>query len=189
MVVAEYRRILPYLAPYRRRLLFVLFISLFSTILGLGQPYVSKLLIDEALLRRNPQVLWISAALMVALTVLGFVFNILASYRYVRVSADALFDMRLALYRHLQGLSPRYYARARLGYIVSRLNNDIAEVQRVSADTILASVANIVFLAGSVAIMLWLNWKLFLLSVSLLPLSAAALRHYQRRLADRKSVV
>ncbi len=183
MVFAEYRRILPYLAPYWRRLLFVLSISLFSTVLGLGQPYVSKLLIDEALLRRNPRALWVAAVLMVALTVFSFIFSILSGYRYVQISAAVLFDMRLALYRHLQALSPRYYARARLGDIVSRLNNDIAEVQRVSSDTILASVANVVFLAGSVAIMCWLNWKLFLLSVALLPLSAVALRHYQRRLA------
>ena len=52
----------------------------------------------------------------------------------VRVSAEILFDMRLALYRHLQRLSPRFYARTRLGDIVSRINNDIGEIQRVAAE-------------------------------------------------------
>jgi ATP-binding cassette subfamily B protein len=179
----EYRRALAYVLPYWRRLVFVLIISLCSTILGLAQPYIAKLLIDEALLRRNLRALVTVAALMIVITVLGFVFNILASYRYVAVSADVLFDMRLAVYEHLQRLSPRFYARTRLGEIVSRINNDVAEVQRVAADTMLALVANVVFLIGSVVIMLWLNWQLFLLSVALVPLSVVALRHYQRRLA------
>src|SRR6266849_5154203 len=182
-LLAQYRRAIAYIAPYWPRLVPVVAISLFSTLLGLAQPYISKLLIDEALLRRNLRALIAVSALMMGITVLGFVLSILSSYRYVRVSAQVLFDMRLALYRRLQSLSPRFYARTRLGDIVSRINNDIAEVQRVSADTLLALLANVVFLAGSVAIMLWLNWRLFLLSVALLPLSVVALRHYQRRLA------
>jgi ATP-binding cassette subfamily B protein len=178
----EYRRAIVYVLPYWRKLVFVLIISLFSTILGLAQPYIAKLLIDEALLQRNLRALVTVAALMIVITVFGFVFNILASYRYVAVSADVLFDMRLAVYEHLQRLSPRFYARTRLGEIVSRINNDVAEVQRVAADTMLTLVANVVFLIGSVVIMLWLNWQLFLLSVALVPLSVVALRHYQRRL-------
>jgi ATP-binding cassette subfamily B protein len=181
----DYRRALAYIVPYWRRLALVLAISLISTLLGLTQPYIAKLLIDEALLRRNRQTLLLVAALMAAVTVLSFALNILSSYRYVAVSADVLFDMRLALYRHLQTLSPRFYARTKLGELVSRINNDIGEVQRVSADTLLALLGNIVFLMGSVAIMLWLNWRLFLLSVALVPLSVAALRHYQRRLTGQ----
>ncbi|MBI3666711.1 MAG: ABC transporter ATP-binding protein [Acidobacteria bacterium] len=179
----EYRRVLAYIAPYWRRLAVVLGVSLFSTVLGLTQPYIAKLLIDEALLRRNLRALVFVAGLMVVVTVLGFLLNILSSYRYVKVSAEVLFDMRLALYRRLQALSPRFYGRTRLGEIVSRINNDIGEIQRVSADTVLSLVASLVFLGGSVAIMLWLNWRLFLISAALLPLSASALRHYQRRLA------
>ena len=181
----EYRRAFAYLTPYWKRLTLVLVVSLVSTLLGLAQPYITKLLIDEALLRRNFSALWQIAALMVAVTVFGFALNILSSYRYVSVSAEVLFDMRLALYRHLQRLSPRFYARTRLGDIVSRLNNDIAEIQRVAADSLLAVLANVVFFLGSVTIMLWLNWRLFLLSIVLVPPSVLALRHYQSRLTGQ----
>lgn len=174
---------LAYIAPYWRKLVLVTAISLVATAVGLAQPYISKLLIDEALLRKNFRALVLVAGLMVAVTVLGFVLNIVSSYQYVRVSASVLFDMRLALYRHLQKLSPRFYARTRTGDIVSRINNDIAEVQRVSADSILSLVSNAVFLCGSTAIMLYLNWRLFLVSALVLPLSLAALSHYQRRLS------
>lgn len=184
-MLGEYRRALVFVLPYWRRLVLVLIISLFSTVLGLVQPYIAKLLIDEALLRRDLRALAWVALLMIVVTVLGFVFSILASYRYVAVSADVLFDMRLALYEHLQKLSPRFYARTKLGEIVSRINNDVAEAQRVAADTLLALVSNLIFLAGSVAIMLWLNWQLFALSVALVPLSVFALRRYQRRLTGQ----
>src|SRR5205823_2631825 len=88
----------------------------------------------------------------------------------------------LALYAHLQGLSPRYYAHARLGDIMSRINNDIGEIQRIAAETVLAWVGNVLFLAGSIAAMLWLDWRLFLVSVALVPASVWALGQYRGRL-------
>jgi len=180
----DYRRIFDYILPYWRRLALVLAISLVSTLLGLAQPYITKLLIDEALLRKNFQALTVVAALMVVVTVLGFALNIASSYRYVAVSAAVLFDMRLAVYRHLQRLSPRFYTRTKLGEIVSRLNNDISEIQRVAADTLLAAISNLIFLVGSVTIMLLLNWKLFLVSILLIPVSVIALKHYRAKLSS-----
>ena len=73
--------------------------------------------------------------------------------RYTRVSADILFDMRLAMYRHLQRLSPRFYARTRLGDIMSRINNDIGEIQRIAAETALAWFGNVLFLVGTVGML------------------------------------
>ena len=181
---SDYRRILTYILPYWRRLTLVLALSLVSTLLGLAQPYITKLLIDEALLRKNMQALATVAGLMVLVTVLGFAMNIASSYRYVAVSAAVLFDMRLAVYRHLQRLSPRFYTRTKLGEIVSRLNNDISEVQRVAADTLLAAISNVIFLVGSIAIMVLLNWKLFLLSIVLIPVSIITLKHYRARLSN-----
>ena len=180
----DYRRIFKFILPYWRGLSLVFALSLVSTLLGLAQPYITKLLIDEALLRRNVTALTTVAALMVAVTVLGFALNIFSSYRYVSVSASVLFDMRLAVYEHLQKLSPRFYTRTRLGEIVSRLNNDISEVQRVAADTLLAAVSNVIFLVGSIVIMLMLNWKLFLLSILLIPISLIALKHYRAKLSS-----
>jgi ATP-binding cassette subfamily B protein len=180
----DYARLKIFLRPYTARLILILSISLFATALGLVQPYISKLLIDTALLRRDWRALCWVAGLMFAATVLGFLVNILASYQYVRVSAAMLFDMRLALYRHLQTLSPRFYAKWRLGDLVSRLNNDIGEVQRVSADSLLSVLSNVTFLVGSIGMMLWLNWRLFLLSIALVPLCLWTFAHYQQKLTD-----
>jgi ATP-binding cassette subfamily B protein len=179
---AQYKRALAYVVPYWRGLLAVIVLGLFSTAVGLVQPYISRLLIDDALLRRNLHALTMIAIAMVVVTVVGFAFNIASSYFYIRLSAETLFDMRLAVYRHLQQLSPRYFAQRKLGDIVSRINNDIGEVQRVCSDTLLSVLSNVLFLVGSIAIMSWLNWRLMLASVALLPVGVFALRHYQGRL-------
>jgi ATP-binding cassette subfamily B protein len=187
--LAGYRRALRFIVPYWTRLVFVLLVGIAATGFGLLQPYISKLLIDDALLKRNLRMLLVVSGLMFGVTVLGFVLNILSSYQYVRVSASVLFDMRLALYRHLQTLSPRFWARAKLGDVVSRINNDIAEVQRVSADSLLSVLSNVVFLIGSAAIMIALSPRLFLVSVAAVPVSIWALQHYQHRLVARVRAV
>lgn len=184
-----YRRALRFIVPYWGRLVFVVLVGIVATGFGLLQPYISKLLIDDALLKHNFRMLLIVSGLMFGVTVLGFVLNILSSYQYVRISASVLFDMRLALYRHLQTLSPRFWAGRKLGDVVSRINNDIAEVQRVSADSLLSVLSNVVFLIGSAAIMVTLSPRLFLVSVAAVPAGIWALQHYQHRLAARVRAV
>ena len=175
-----YRRLWVFIRPYSRPLTLVIAISLCATALTLIQPYFSKLLIDRALMPRDMRALVWIAGLMSLTSALGFVVNILASYRYVKISAAMLFDLRLALFQHLQTLSPRFYAGYRLGDLMSRLNNDAGEVQRVSADALLSVLSNIGFLVGAVAMMLWLNWRLFLVGVVLIPACVYSFVRYQR---------
>jgi len=174
-----------YAVPYWRRLTLVLILSLVSTGLSLALPYLSKYLVDRALLGRDFRALLQVLGLFAAMALVSFALNAASGLRYTRVSAEILFDMRLALYRHLQQLSPRFWAATRLGDVVSRINNDIGEIQRIAAEAALAWVGNVLFLAGSIAFLLWFNARLFLLSVALLPASIWALRHYRKRLEGR----
>ncbi len=176
---------LRYVVPYWRRLLIVLGLSLLSTLLALAIPYLTRDLIDRALVGRDFGDLVRLVALFCLATVLGFVLNAASGLVYTRVSADILFDMRLEVYRHLQRLSPRFYARTRLGDIVSRVSNDISELQRVTAELALAWVGNVLFLAGTIVMMWWLDVPLFLVTLALVPFSLVALVHYRRRLGDR----
>jgi ATP-binding cassette, subfamily B, bacterial len=179
------RRAFAHLLPYWRRLVLVLVISLISTATTLVIPYLSKDLIDHALIGRDLTALRRIVYWFVALGVLGFILNVTSGLRYTRVSAEILFDMRLSLYAHLQRLSPRFYARTRLGDIVSRLNNDISEIQRVAAEAALAWVGNVLFLIGSLVMMVWLDWKLALIALAPLPISLIALAFYRRKLEGR----
>ena len=181
---SAYGRLRPFLRPYAGPLVLVLLVSLASTALGLANPYLSKLMIDQALLKGDMAALVRIAGLMIVASMAGFGLNILASYRYISASAAMLFDIRAALLRHLQTLSPRFYGRFRLGDIMSRINSDVSDVQRATADTLLSVLSNVLFLAGSIAIMLWLDWRMFLLGVVLLPACVLTYVRYQRKLVQ-----
>ncbi len=181
----ELRWALAYVVPYWHRLVLVIVLSFASTLVSLYVPYLSKDLVDNALLGQNMGALVRIIALFGIATLLGFAINLVSGLRYTRVSAEILFDMRLDLYRHMQRLSPRFYAHAKLGDVVSRINNDIGEIQRIAAETALAWVGNILFLVGTVAVMIWLDARLFAVSVVLMPISMVALVYYRRRLETK----
>jgi ATP-binding cassette subfamily B protein len=187
--LAGYRRTLRFASPYWKRFAFVFAAGIAATLFGLAQPYISKLLIDQALLKRDFHALVVISLMMVVATVASFALNIASSYQYIQASSGVLFSMRLELYRHLQKLSPRFWARHKMGDVVSRINNDISEVQRVTADSLMGVLTNIIFLIGSAGIMATLNTRLLLLSVAVLPVSVWALTHYQQQLADRVRTV
>jgi ATP-binding cassette subfamily B protein len=182
---AELHRAFAYLTPYWRRLALVFVISLLSTATTLAVPYLTRDLVDTALIGRDLAALWRIVAGFALLGIFSFFLNVVSGLRYTRVSADILFDMRLSLYEHLQRLSPRFYARTRLGDIIARINGDISEIQRVAAEAALAWVGNVLFLCGSVVMMLWLDWRLALVAFSLMPVSLWALVHYRRLLESR----
>lgn len=180
-----FRRALAFVVPYWRRLVLVFGISVVSTGLSLYLPLLSRDLVDRALIERDAASLVRIVATFVVVTIVSFGLNATSGLRYTRVSADILFDMRLAMFRHLQRLSPRFYARTRLGDIMSRINNDIGEIQQVAAEASLAWVGNVLFLCGSVAALVWLDWRLFLVSMAVLPFSSWALVRYRRQLEAR----
>jgi ATP-binding cassette, subfamily B, bacterial len=186
---AQYKRVLRWIIPYWRSLCAVILLGLVSAALSLLQPYISRWLIDDALMRRDMRMLGEIAILTVALTIASSAVSIASSYLYIHFSARSLFDMRLAVYRHLQQLSPRFFASRKLGDIVSRVNNDVGEVQRICSDTLLGLLANVLFFLGSLAIMLWLNWRLGLLSLALLPIGVFALSRFQSRLSEPTRVL
>ncbi|MEQ1907361.1 MAG: ABC transporter ATP-binding protein [Vicinamibacterales bacterium] len=182
-------RALRFVTPYWRRLALVLMLSLLSTGLSLLLPLVSKDFFDHALLGRDLSALVRTSALFAGFTLVGFVLNVISGLRYTRVSAEILFDMRLDVYRHLLRLSPRFYARTRLGDIMSRINNDIGEIQRVAAEAALAWVGNILYLVGTVVMLAWLDIRLFLATIAVAPVGIWATSHYRKRLEGEVSTL
>jgi ATP-binding cassette subfamily B protein len=178
----EFLRMKEFVQPYAWQLGLMILIGLAGSGLGLVQPYLSMYLVDNALIRRDVNALVLSAVLMFAATILGFILSYISGYGYMRVSTSMLLDMRLKVYAHLHALSPRFYGRARLGDLVSRLNGDVAEVQRISGDFFLSTITNLLFIAGSLVMMIWFSWKLFAIGIVLVPFSIALFRFFQIRM-------
>jgi ATP-binding cassette subfamily B protein len=163
-------------------LLLLFGLNIISSAATLAQPYFTKLIIDDAWLRRDTRNLWILACWMLFSAALSIVLGMVVTQVYIRLSAKVLFEMRLEAYRKIQSLSPQYFARTKTGDIVSRINNDIGELQRLSSDTLLSVASNVLFLIGSAVLMLWLNARLFVFSVAAVTLIIWAMRRYQGRL-------
>ena len=180
-----YRRALVFLLPYKFRFVPLFALSFLSTVVTLAQPYLTKLLIDDALQHKNFASLRIFALLMGVFAILSFGIGILTTYLYTKLSALVLFDMRLTVFRKLQTLSPQFFATTRTGDIVSRINNDIGELQRLSADTLLSLPSNVLFLVGNAIVMAYLNVGMFLVSISMVPVGIWAMTRYQDQLRKR----
>ncbi len=179
------RRALAYVRPYAPRLVPVVLATLLGTGLGLVVPYLSKLLIDDAILAGDFGALVRIVGLFVGVTLLSFAINAWSGLRYTGVSADILFDMRVALYRHLQRLSPRFYARTPLGDVVSRINGDIGEIQRITGEAALGWLGQTLSLVGTLVMLVWLDATLFLVGMLALPPALWALVRYRRELEAR----
>jgi ATP-binding cassette subfamily B protein len=168
--LSQVRRLLPFLAGFRSKLAIIFLLSFSNTILGLLQPIFTKILIDDVLLPRNLRLLWILSGIMIAVTLVSYVLGAFNRYYYTSVTARVLFNLRQHLFEHLQALPMRFHIRAKVGDLLSRLNSDIAEVQSMLTDTGFSFIANVFTLFAATGFLLWLNWKLFLLSLTLVPL-------------------
>ena len=161
---AVLRRLLQYARPYRARLVLVTLLMLGAALFGVAPPYLTKILVDEVLIpRANGYLLgWLVAGLAVT-NVLSTLLAVWRSRVAAWVGGRVSFDIRAALYEHLQWLSMRYYDRHPTGTMISRLSQDSGGVQNFMADGLPWIASNLISLVVVTGALLWLNWQLTLL--------------------------
>ncbi len=163
------RRILAFFRPYRGRVTIVLVAILASSVLGLVNPILLKLLIDDALPNRDFGRLNLYVALMIALPILTGLIGIGQSYLNNAIGQRVMQDLRSALYSHLQRMPLRFFTETKTGEIQSRLANDVGGVQGVVTDTASSIASNLAVTIGTIAAMVLIDWRLTALSLGLLP--------------------
>lgn len=179
---SELKYLAPYLRPHRKALGLSLILSLTSTGLGLVQPYFAKLLIDEVFLGGKRALLMPLLSALVALLVLSFGVRMANSFLYTRYSAGLLFKMREDLFAHLQKAPLGFFAKRKIGDIYSRIATDMADVQGLLTETIPHYAFNLVTCLITAGILLWLNWKMALLTFVCLPLAVVVTNKIQPKL-------
>ena len=179
-----YRRAFRLTLPYWRKLSGVLVLSLLAGLPGQLWPLLLVPLLDDALLGGDFALLLQLAALMVVMQVGGLVLTSYTGYRYVGLSARALFDLRLTVYRRLQQLSPRFFAGTRTGDLLSRLNTDVSELQRTAGDLLLSLTQNVLGLLVALVLVLALAPALLVPALLVLPFAALALTRLRTRVTD-----
>src|SRR5262249_56530597 len=122
---------------------------------------------------------------IVGLAGLSFVIGGITRWIYVRTSAGILFGLREQVYAHLLSLAPEFYRRRPVGDLVTRLDGDVAEIQRFSTDTLLSCINGVLLLAGTATIMLAMSWQLTLVAAAVLPIPLAVRRWALALIRDR----
>ncbi|MDP9372812.1 MAG: ABC transporter ATP-binding protein/permease, partial [Chloroflexota bacterium] len=162
-------RILSYLKPYWRRVVF-LYLALFT---GLGlQLYIPRLIgraIDAGIVSRNEAYLIRVAAIIIALALLQGLFAYLRSYLVISLAERVGYDMRNQLYEQFQRLSFSFYDRSQTGQLMSRATDDINNIRGMLMMGMRALVIAVATLIAVTAILLWYDWQLALVALSTMP--------------------
>jgi ATP-binding cassette subfamily B protein len=163
------RRIVAFFRPYRLQVAVVLVAILATSIIGLANPYLLKLLIDDAIPNQDWFKLNLYVGLMIVLPVITGLIGVGQAYLNNVIGQNVMQDLRGALYSHLQAMPLRFFTATRTGEIQSRLANDVGGVQAVVTDTASSVTSNLAIAISTIVAMVLIDWRLTLLSLGLLP--------------------
>lgn len=159
-----------YLGREKRALFGLALLSLTVTAVVLLQPMLVKLLIDDGLLAGDRTTLVTVAAIMLAAALASTLLSGVNRIYHTAVSGRILFALRQDLFAHMHRLSPRFYQAERAGDLISRLDRDIAEIQRFAVDTLFSSLSALIGLLGTLGLLIYLNAQLASVLLLLIPL-------------------
>ncbi len=159
-----------FLKPYAGRMVFALVLMVIVTVAAVSGPYFVKLAIDDGVTAKDPIALRNIALVyfVVSITQLGF--NYWRVRIMARVGQHVLYDVRTAMFAHLQKLSLSFYNRYSVGRVITRVINDVGTLREFITWAVLAIVRNLLGILGTLIAMIALNVKLSLLTFAVLPL-------------------
>lgn len=176
------RRILAYARPYRRLIIAMVAVTLATTGLSLLTPLILRQLIDVTLPDKNlEQLSWLIAAL-VAVPIATSGLNVLQRRLNAMVGEGVVYDLRVALFSHLQRMALNFFTNTKVGELMSRLNNDVVGAQKAISDTFVSIFTSLVQAVVLLSVMMLLEWRLTLVSVAVMPFFLVAGRKLGRRL-------
>ncbi len=163
------RRIVAFFEPYRFQVVVVLVAIVATSLIGLINPLLLGLLIDQVIVGQNYQNLNLYVGLMIILPIITGLIGVGQSYLNNVIGQNVMQDLRGALYAHLQSMPLRFFTETRTGEIQSRLANDIGGVQAVVTDTASSITSNLAVSISTTFAMFLLDWRLAILSLGLTP--------------------
>ncbi|MGI8930189.1 MAG: ABC transporter ATP-binding protein, partial [Candidatus Limnocylindria bacterium] len=166
------RRILGFFEPYRLRLLWISVLILVTVSVGVVNPILLKLIIDNLTGPQDLGLLYLQTGLMIVLPIVTSAIGVWQSLLSNVVGQRVMEDLRLALYSHLQSMPLRFFTETRTGEIQSRITNDVGGVQSVVTDTAASLLSNFATVATTIIAMSILDWRLTILSLGLMPVFA-----------------
>ena len=191
------RRLLEYMRPYKWRVILALTLTLAVTPLELAPPKLFQVSVDRYLVPASHQAISLDAArhglvLISLLYLLVLFFDFLAQYVQIRimqrVGQQTMFDMRQEIFAHIQRLSMSYFDKNPVGRLVTRVTTDVDALNDLFAAGVVTMINDFFLLAVMVGVLLYLNWRLALAALAVLPLILAVTFVFRRfvREANRR---
>src|SRR5579859_7363406 len=164
------QRVAQAFSPYKFQVVLVLLAILLTTVLGLINPLLIGRIFDDAIGKKNLNLLVIYVVIMVVTPIVTGIIGVGQSYLNNIIGQNVMRDFRNRLYQHLQSMSLRFFTGTRTGEIQSRLSNDVGGVQGVVTNTATSIVSNFSTALSTIIAMLILSPLLTAISLGLLPL-------------------
>ncbi len=162
-------RILGYARPYRKLIVFTFLLVLVSSSLSLIPPLLIRELIDGAIPAGDRTQLAILAAGMIAIPIVTGLVQVAQNWGNTIIGQRMMHDVRGQLYNHVLRMPLSFFTATRSGEIMTRLTNDVNGVQLVVTTSFTNVMANSVTVATTVAVMVWLDWRLAIVALIALP--------------------
>ncbi len=163
------RRIVAFFRPYAMAVAIVLVAIIATSLIGLVNPYLLKLLIDDVIVGGQYDRLNLYVGLMIVLPIVTGLIGLGQTYLNNLIGQSVMQDLRNALYAHLQRLPLRFFTATRTGEIQSRLANDVGGIQSVVTDTASSVTSNLAVSISTIGAMILIDWRLTVLSLGMLP--------------------
>src|SRR3982750_2805544 len=183
------RRLLQFLRPYWRSVAVAFVTIVVGGAASLVQPYLIKIAIDRYIAAHRLTGLDRLAIVYLAVLVVAFVAEYAQTWTMQLTGPRIMFDLRMAIYRHLQRLDLRYYDRNPVGRLMTRVTSDVDVINDLFTSGVVTVFGDVFTLAGIMGMMLWMNWRLALVAFSVLPIIFFVTQWFRRHVRDSYRVV
>ncbi|MGE4057098.1 MAG: ABC transporter ATP-binding protein, partial [Vicinamibacterales bacterium] len=178
------RRLLKYLWPYRSSVVATFVAILIAAGSSLAQPYLVRIAIDEHIALGDLDGLGSLALLFFVLLAVGFIAEYFQTWTMLMTGQRVMFDLRMAIYGHLQRLDLRYYDRNPVGRLMTRVTSDVDTLNDLFASGVVTIAGDAVTLIGIMAVMVWMDWELALVAFSVIPLIVLVTQWFRRHVRE-----
>lgn len=179
-----FRRVLAFARPHRAKLLVFLLLTVISSVLAVTTPLLAGRVVDAIVNGSAPSVVVWLAAVIALIALLDAGLGVVERWQSTRIGEGLIYDLRRAVFGHVQKMPVAFFTRTRTGALVSRLNNDVIGAQRAFTSTLSGFVTNIIQLALSLGVMFTLSWQVTALALVLLPVFVLPAKRMGKRMAD-----
>jgi ATP-binding cassette, subfamily B, bacterial len=178
------KRILSFAVPYTWLLVFFMVLVLAGSALGVVNPLIYRVLINNGILKGDAGLVIELALLAGLLALINAGLGLWQSYLAAKIGNDIVLTMRTQLFEHIQKMPLAFFTRTQTGALVSRLNNDVNGAQTAFTDILSNVVGNFVTVVLILGAMFALSWQITLASLVLLPLLILPARFLGRKLQE-----